>query len=141
MVVRLTFLMVFVCKYKKEVFMQLLVHARRERGREDEWWSRSGVDSSGFVHLPIGNSPVSVAVTVTVTKQSEKMKGSGGVVASVIALSTVAVSSSSAPPPSPNSPKESERGKLLANDSQHTEKFEPRFDGLRFIETLITAHR
>ncbi|XP_010533535.1 PREDICTED: uncharacterized protein LOC104809294 isoform X3 [Tarenaya hassleriana] len=105
MVVRLTFLMVFVCKYKKEVFMQLLVHARRERGREDEWWSRSGVDSSGFVHLPIGNSPVSVAVTVTVTKQSEKMKGSGGVVASVIALSTVAVSSSSAPPPSPNSPK------------------------------------
>ncbi|KAL6286568.1 hypothetical protein ACE6H2_010958 [Prunus campanulata] len=27
------------------------------------------------------------------------------------------------------------------NQSPSTEKFAPRFDGLRFIETLVTAHR
>ncbi|KAI5339006.1 hypothetical protein L3X38_018278 [Prunus dulcis] len=27
------------------------------------------------------------------------------------------------------------------NPSPSTEKFAPRFDGLRFIETLVTAHR
>ncbi|KAG5020911.1 hypothetical protein AAZX31_06G274300 [Glycine max] len=32
-------------------------------------------------------------------------------------------------------------GSSPAVSSASTEKFAPRFDGLRFIETLITAHR
>ncbi|KAL2328220.1 hypothetical protein Fmac_021647 [Flemingia macrophylla] len=32
-------------------------------------------------------------------------------------------------------------GSSPATSSASTEKFAPRFDGLRFIETLITAHR
>ncbi|CAG7906746.1 uncharacterized protein LOC103864141 [Brassica rapa] len=59
------------------------------------------------------------------------MKIPSGVVASVIAFSTAALSSSSAIPPV--SPK--------GWESRKTEKLEPRFDGLRFIETLVTAHR
>ncbi|KAF2604389.1 hypothetical protein F2Q70_00027507 [Brassica cretica] len=60
------------------------------------------------------------------------MKIPSGVVASVIAFSTAALSSSSSAIP-PVSPKGWEPRK--------TEKLEPRFDGLRFIETLVTAHR
>ncbi|KAG2307940.1 hypothetical protein Bca4012_083104 [Brassica carinata] len=60
------------------------------------------------------------------------MKIPSGVVASVIAFSTAALSSSSSAIP-PVSPK--------GWESRNTEKLEPRFDGLRFIETLITAHR
>ncbi|KAG2325134.1 hypothetical protein Bca52824_007862 [Brassica carinata] len=60
------------------------------------------------------------------------MKISSGVFASVIAFSTAAISSSSSAVP-PVSPKGWESRKM--------EKMEPRFDGLRFIETLVTAHR
>ncbi|XP_018466941.1 uncharacterized protein LOC108838509 [Raphanus sativus] len=60
------------------------------------------------------------------------MKIPSGVVASVIAFSTAALSSSSSAIP-PVSPK--------GWESRKTEKLEPRFDGLRFIETLVTAHR
>ncbi|CAE6202153.1 unnamed protein product [Arabidopsis lyrata] len=62
------------------------------------------------------------------------MKISSGVVASVIAVSTAALSSSSTLPPI--SPKVWESRK-----TNGSENFEPRFDGLRFIETLVTAHR
>ncbi|AED94769.1 hypothetical protein AtNW77_Chr5g0124741 [Arabidopsis thaliana] len=62
------------------------------------------------------------------------MKVSSGVVASVIAVSTAALSSSSILPPV--SPKVWESRKTNGSDN-----FEPRFDGLRFIETLVTAHR
>ncbi|XP_018446202.1 uncharacterized protein LOC108817879 [Raphanus sativus] len=57
------------------------------------------------------------------------MKIPSGVVASVIAFSTAALSSSSSAIP-PISPK-----------GWESRKMEPRFDGLRFIETLVTAHR
>ncbi|CAN7051742.1 unnamed protein product [Brassica rapa subsp. trilocularis] len=60
------------------------------------------------------------------------MKIPSGVVASVIAFSIAALSSSSSAVP-PISPKGWESRKM--------EKMEPRFDGLRFIETLVTAHR
>ncbi|CAH8310284.1 unnamed protein product [Eruca vesicaria subsp. sativa] len=60
------------------------------------------------------------------------MKIPSGVVASVIAFSTAALSSSSSAIP-PASPKGWESRKM--------EKMEPRFDGSRFIETLVTAHR
>ncbi|CAN6831727.1 unnamed protein product [Brassica oleracea] len=60
------------------------------------------------------------------------MKIPSGVVASVIAFSTAALSSSSSAIP-PVSPK--------GLETRKTEKLEPRFDGLRFIETLVTAHR
>ncbi|KAI4370838.1 hypothetical protein MLD38_019142 [Melastoma candidum] len=32
-------------------------------------------------------------------------------------------------------------GMIFASSSSAKEKFTPRFDGLRFIETLVTAHR
>ncbi|XP_024014563.1 uncharacterized protein LOC18022498 [Eutrema salsugineum] len=62
------------------------------------------------------------------------MKISSGLVGSIIAVSTAALSSSSTLPPV--SPKGWESRKTIGS-----EKFEPRFDGLRFIETLVTAHR
>ncbi|XP_010447139.1 PREDICTED: uncharacterized protein LOC104729821 [Camelina sativa] len=61
------------------------------------------------------------------------MKVSSGVVASVIAVSIAALSSSSTPPISPKV--------WESRKTNGSEKFEPRFDGLRFIETLVTAHR
>ncbi|KAF9667058.1 hypothetical protein SADUNF_Sadunf16G0293400 [Salix dunnii] len=71
------------------------------------------------------------------------MKGPCTLVASVLTASTVALSSStsSAPPSSlvvEGSSRSSSRGKNGVSDK---EKFAPRFDGLRFIETLVTAHR
>ncbi|KAI4312702.1 hypothetical protein MLD38_037502 [Melastoma candidum] len=33
------------------------------------------------------------------------------------------------------------RSKIFASGSSEKDKFTPRFDGLRFIETLVTAHR
>ncbi|KAK9926438.1 hypothetical protein M0R45_023670 [Rubus argutus] len=75
------------------------------------------------------------------------MKGSGTLVASMFAASTMALTSSSSSP----SPSAQGQGFSCAGvnngggQSSHTasdkEKFEPRFDGLRFIETLVTAHR
>ncbi|KAJ8764946.1 hypothetical protein K2173_010411 [Erythroxylum novogranatense] len=73
------------------------------------------------------------------------MKGPGTLVASVIATSTLALSSSSFDTkdvryPSFNQGTGKLGGKNCASPS-NKDKFAPRFDGLRFIETLITAHR
>ncbi|KAK8560934.1 hypothetical protein V6N13_026369 [Hibiscus sabdariffa] len=71
------------------------------------------------------------------------MKGSGSLVATLLAASAAALSSSSsvrinnAPFPLTSS----NQGKTSSLTSSEGEKFTPRFDGLRFIETLITAHR
>ncbi|XP_022140652.1 uncharacterized protein LOC111011258 [Momordica charantia] len=34
-----------------------------------------------------------------------------------------------------------QEGKVEENSSSSADKFAPKFDGLRFIETLVTAHR
>ncbi|KAI3469135.1 hypothetical protein Pfo_025798 [Paulownia fortunei] len=62
------------------------------------------------------------------------MKGTCALVASVVAASTVAVTSSNSC---------AHKGKSVNSRGASTgkEKYAPRFDGLRFIETLITAHR
>ncbi|GMJ06307.1 hypothetical protein like AT5G42110 [Hibiscus trionum] len=77
------------------------------------------------------------------------MKGSGPLVATVLAASTVALTSSSSSstgvqrvtfsPISPN--QESQNGATRNCTASEREKFAPRFDGLKFIETLVTAHR
>ncbi|KAI8569924.1 hypothetical protein RHMOL_Rhmol02G0315500 [Rhododendron molle] len=87
------------------------------------------------------------------------MKGSYTLVASALAASTVALASSSAachhhhasspsPPESWISSSSLSSSSLVQSDvtglhtpSSNKEKFAPRFDGLRFIETLVTAHR
>ncbi|CDP12248.1 unnamed protein product [Coffea canephora] len=86
------------------------------------------------------------------------MKGSScALVVCVLSASTVALSSSSGDrhltfaTPCPNqefsqssasSPAGNERGKNWGRKaSLEKENFAPRFDGLRFIETLVTAHR
>ncbi|RWR97514.1 hypothetical protein CKAN_02695100 [Cinnamomum micranthum f. kanehirae] len=83
------------------------------------------------------------------------MKRTGALVASMAAASATAISSSSSSPSSfpshtPTTFKEGD-GEKRKNDGDcrsctkssttSTEKFAPRFDGLRFIETLVTAHR
>ncbi|GAV75111.1 hypothetical protein CFOL_v3_18590 [Cephalotus follicularis] len=72
------------------------------------------------------------------------MKGSCTLVASVLAASTVAMTSSSsngdldvAYHPCCNQGMSVKSGGL----ESEKEKFAPRFDGLRFIETLVTGHR
>ncbi|MBA0773534.1 hypothetical protein Gotri_008805 [Gossypium trilobum] len=62
------------------------------------------------------------------------MKGSGPLVATVLVASTVALTSSS-------SAGESQNSASRNRTASEREKFAPRFDGLRFIETLVTAHR
>ncbi|CBI34609.3 hypothetical protein AAG906_033528 [Vitis piasezkii] len=81
------------------------------------------------------------------------MKGSCSLVASVFAASTVALTSSSSSGGRDGAfnpcCKEGLPLSLGKNNTEisHTsssadkEKFAPRFDGLRFIETLVTAHR
>ncbi|EEF43465.1 uncharacterized protein LOC8288865 [Ricinus communis] len=77
------------------------------------------------------------------------MKGTCTLVASVLAASTVAFSAGDSDvafhPSSNQGSSSSVMGKLGASNacapSSDKEKFAPRFDGLRFIETLITAHR
>ncbi|XWS61497.1 hypothetical protein CRYUN_Cryun07bG0130800 [Craigia yunnanensis] len=75
------------------------------------------------------------------------MKGSGPLVASLLAASMVAFTSSSSAglPDVSFSPTSSNLGAKNGAASNCTasekQKFAPRFDGLRFIETLITAHR
>ncbi|KAK7257442.1 hypothetical protein RIF29_31427 [Crotalaria pallida] len=71
------------------------------------------------------------------------MKISGLLFASVVAASATAVSSvSSTTHLSLQDVHGSNEGSSSsAATSASTEKFAPRFDGLRFIETLITAHR
>ncbi|KAK8266877.1 uncharacterized protein LOC105765364 [Gossypium raimondii] len=75
------------------------------------------------------------------------MKGSGPLVATVLVASTVALTSSSSAgvqhvsfsPTSSN--QESQNSASRNRTASEREKFAPRFDGLRFIETLVTAHR
>ncbi|KAB2054405.1 hypothetical protein F383_08104 [Gossypium arboreum] len=75
------------------------------------------------------------------------MKGSGPLVATVLVASTVALTSSSSAgvqhvsfsPTSSN--QESQNSSSRNRTASEREKFAPRFDGLRFIETLVTAHR
>ncbi|KAL1069513.1 hypothetical protein V6Z11_D12G272100 [Gossypium hirsutum] len=75
------------------------------------------------------------------------MKGSGPLVATVLVASTVALTSSSSAgvqhvsfsPTSSN--QESQNSASRNRTALEREKFAPRFDGLRFIETLVTAHR
>ncbi|KAE9616872.1 hypothetical protein Lal_00035157 [Lupinus albus] len=67
------------------------------------------------------------------------MKISGLVVASIAAASATAVSVSSHTHVS-DQDGATQRGHV-GSSSGSTDKFAPRFDGLRFIETLITAHR
>ncbi|KAK9145819.1 hypothetical protein Sjap_005722 [Stephania japonica] len=75
------------------------------------------------------------------------MKLAGGLVASVVAASAVALNCSAergAPAHScANQGSKSYRkdGVNGALKGMEQEKFAPRFDGLRFIETLVTAHR
>ncbi|KAJ4711781.1 putative Phospho-N-acetylmuramoyl-pentapeptide-transferase [Melia azedarach] len=73
-----------------------------------------------------------------------KMKGSGPLLAYILAASTVALTSSSSARDEGMSQGFSSSGKNRRSSnctSANKEKFEPRFDGLRFIETLVTAHR
>ncbi|KAL9382995.1 hypothetical protein Peur_023318 [Populus x canadensis] len=68
------------------------------------------------------------------------MKGSRALVASVLTAFTVALSSASSS--SPTVSEGSSRSlSMEKNGGFKKEEFEPRFDGLRFIETLVTAHR
>ncbi|KAM1159456.1 hypothetical protein ACFX19_033195 [Malus domestica] len=68
------------------------------------------------------------------------MKGSSSLVASVVAVSTVALMKSS-PSNQGSSSLAMKNGEQNSNSTSDKEKFKPRFDGLRFIETLVTAHR
>ncbi|KAI3439783.1 uncharacterized protein J3R85_004436 [Psidium guajava] len=81
------------------------------------------------------------------------MKGSpGALVASVLAASTAALAGASGDQnvaclPWPDNSNEgrdpSSSGSEVRADARSSaeDKFTPRFDGLRFIETLVTAHR
>ncbi|GKU96463.1 hypothetical protein SLE2022_050110 [Rubroshorea leprosula] len=76
------------------------------------------------------------------------MKKSELLAASVAAASATAISASSSSPSfsrNPNFEASTEVKKGEENSgvkrSASRDKFAPRFDGLRFIETLITAHR
>ncbi|XP_022737581.1 uncharacterized protein LOC111290507 [Durio zibethinus] len=75
------------------------------------------------------------------------MKGSGPLVASVLAASTVAFTSSSyvgtqdVSVCASSSNQGAKNGASRKCTASEKEKFAPRFDGLRFIETLVTAHR
>ncbi|KAM7531500.1 hypothetical protein LguiB_034910 [Lonicera macranthoides] len=78
------------------------------------------------------------------------MKASCTIVASVLAASTVALSSGdtglafnpcSVEGLSSYSRRGGDNSSHMALSSSEKEKFAPKFDGLRFIETLVTAHR
>uniref|UniRef100_A0A2P2Q4X9 Uncharacterized protein n=1 Tax=Rhizophora mucronata TaxID=61149 RepID=A0A2P2Q4X9_RHIMU len=76
------------------------------------------------------------------------MKKSGFFAVSVAAASATAISSSSSSYSSSSnsgsSIQVSRHESCSSKDQQissSTDKFAPRFDGLRFIETLVTAHR
>ncbi|KAK9079799.1 hypothetical protein SSX86_001472 [Deinandra increscens subsp. villosa] len=63
---------------------------------------------------------------------------SSAIAASILAASTAALSSSSH---SNSSTIQELGGRKVGKISLEKEKFAPRFDGLKFIETLVTAHR
>ncbi|KAM0046331.1 hypothetical protein Hdeb2414_s0009g00314931 [Helianthus debilis subsp. tardiflorus] len=64
-----------------------------------------------------------------------KLSSSAVAAASVLAASTAALSSH------PSSSVQDLRGVKGGEMKVEKEKFAPRFDGLKFIETLVTAHR
>ncbi|ONK80727.1 uncharacterized protein A4U43_C01F21060 [Asparagus officinalis] len=64
--------------------------------------------------------------------------------AGVIAVSVAAASSAALHSKLPSDSHEGSKRKEMGSGSREggeVEKFAPRFDGLRFIETLVTAHR
>ncbi|OWM85165.1 hypothetical protein CDL15_Pgr027952 [Punica granatum] len=81
------------------------------------------------------------------------MKGSCTLLASVLTASAAAVTSSASASASPADPAcasypcskqvQSSQSKVNVNSTSSSleKKFAPRFDGIRFIETLVTAHR
>ncbi|KAJ6832774.1 uncharacterized protein M6B38_262825 [Iris pallida] len=81
------------------------------------------------------------------------MRGSGSVVAVPLAIASSAAILATAysdPPPSgrvqdPKPDPQGQGGGRSDGDGRRgadpTDRFAPRFDGLRFIETLVTAHR
>ncbi|KAJ1389749.1 hypothetical protein SESBI_38005 [Sesbania bispinosa] len=71
------------------------------------------------------------------------MKKSSLLAASIAAASATAVSVSPSAQVSlqDGGAQRGHGGSSSTASSSSTEKFAPRFDGLRFIETLITAHR
>ncbi|XP_059452158.1 uncharacterized protein LOC132182825 [Corylus avellana] len=72
------------------------------------------------------------------------MKKPGFFAASVAAASATAISTSCSSSSNSiyNTHQEAEMKQNQENQRpSSTEKFAPRFDGLRFIETLVTAHR
>ncbi|XP_038902353.1 uncharacterized protein LOC120088987 [Benincasa hispida] len=69
------------------------------------------------------------------------MKKSGFIAASVAAAAVSASPSSSTLVCNPKVQFPRQEGKEGENSSSSTDKFAPKFDGLRFIETLVTAHR
>ncbi|KAJ6887275.1 hypothetical protein NC651_027572 [Populus alba x Populus x berolinensis] len=72
------------------------------------------------------------------------MKGSRTLVASVLTASTAALSSSTTSASSSSHKVSEVSSRSLSmekNGGFKKEEFEPRFDGLSFIETLVTAHR
>ncbi|KAL4620398.1 hypothetical protein ACB092_06G151100 [Castanea dentata] len=77
-------------------------------------------------------------------KKKKKMKKPGFFAASVAAASAT-ISASSPSSVCNTTQQDAELSKNQASSSHlrssSTEKFAPRFDGLRFIETLVTAHR
>ncbi|XWS50186.1 hypothetical protein CRYUN_Cryun12cG0067400 [Craigia yunnanensis] len=75
------------------------------------------------------------------------MKGSGHLVATLLAASTVVLTSSSSAGlhdvsfSTTSSNQGAKNGTSINSTTSEQEKFAPRFDGLKFIETLVTAHR
>ncbi|KAH6774006.1 hypothetical protein C2S52_003059 [Perilla frutescens var. hirtella] len=67
------------------------------------------------------------------------MKATCTLIASVVAASSVALSSSASAGAAVTSYPSADRVKSM--NSGEKGRFAPKFDGLRFIETLITAHR
>ncbi|KAI3465757.1 hypothetical protein Pfo_022420 [Paulownia fortunei] len=74
------------------------------------------------------------------------MKKSGIIAASVAAASATAISSASSSSSKFHFTREDDIPRKTSENSasqgsSSSDKFAPRFDGLRFIETLVTAHR
>ncbi|KAI7747714.1 hypothetical protein M8C21_000005 [Ambrosia artemisiifolia] len=70
------------------------------------------------------------------------MKTPGFLAASMAAASaTTVLTGVKSSPPDPVTSGPHRSGTSAENTSGRPDKFAPRFDGLRFIETLVTAHR
>ncbi|XVF53189.1 hypothetical protein PTKIN_Ptkin05aG0080400 [Pterospermum kingtungense] len=128
---------------------------RLRKGRERKYYKREPAveirrSSSDFAHSSSElrkECSLSRFLIAETERNRKKMKGSGPLVATMLAASTVALTSSSSagindvsyPPTSSNLG--AKNGAARNCTASEPEKFAPRFDGLRFIETLVTAHR